>query len=510
MRTRRAAAAAIAALAVVSIAVVSFLLAQRPQRVVHVEAGRDVGAVAAANPGAILELGRGRHGPFVLDRQVEVRAADGATVTGPITVLADGVVIRDLLIAGGARTGILVDGVDGVVIRDVAITDVPLHGIEVVDATAHITDCAVSGLGEQGQGIEVRNAAGRGHTVVRGCTITGGIEGLVSHVSRVEFLGNTVTGTSLRAIAIMEMSEALIEGNTVADATGAAIFCGDMSHCEVRGNTAIAIRDDGSGIRSHSGWGAVVWYYSSMRLRDNAFDVAAPESILVADDSTLTDRFPLGVWPRGWRGLLPAVPIGLTAIAGLALVRMLVVPILRRAPTRPVVERERPLAAAALLGGFLVQTFHMVEHGVQLWQIHAADAEIRAGLLGQDFNTEWLHWFFNVGILALLVLFWRHARASGGSFRRAGKGAAWLAAAGIAQSYHVLEHSAKLTQHLVTDVRTAPGIIGDDLGLVWFHYAINLAVYVGTAVAAWEFGRPDPRLVGARERLLGTTRPQTT
>jgi hypothetical protein len=52
----------------------------------------------------------------------------------------------------------------------------------------------------------------------------------------------------------------------------------------------------------------------------------------------------------------------------------------------------------------------------------------------------------------------------------------------VIQAYHFVEHTAKMVQHLVWGVKTAPGLLGGPVGLVWFHYGINLAVYIAMAV----------------------------
>jgi hypothetical protein len=46
-----------------------------------------------------------------------------------------------------------------------------------------------------------------------------------------------------------------------------------------------------------------------------------------------------------------------------------------------------------------------------------------------------------------------------------------------------------MVQHLALGIRTAPGIFGDEIGLVWFHFGINLAVYVAIAVPVMKLGR---------------------
>jgi hypothetical protein len=47
----------------------------------------------------------------------------------------------------------------------------------------------------------------------------------------------------------------------------------------------------------------------------------------------------------------------------------------------------------------------------------------------------------------------------------------------LVQGYHVLEHTAKLAQHIATGAKVNPGLLGGHVDLVWFHFAINLTVY---------------------------------
>jgi len=68
----------------------------------------------------------------------------------------------------------------------------------------------------------------------------------------------------------------------------------------------------------------------------------------------------------------------------------------------------------------------------------------------------------------------------------------------------MVEHSAKIVQFLERGAQPTPGLLGGIVGLVWFHFGINLAVYAGFTMAlvavaragvlrpAWQ---PAPRLL---------------
>ncbi len=472
-----------AALAVATAAIVA-VVAVRPPATVRVAPGTPVAALAAAHPGAVLELAPGRHPAFTLATPATVRALPGAVVDGGVVVRADGARLEHVVVRGG-ENGVTVAGARGVVLDGVSVDGAQQHGIEVVEGTATIRGCAVTGMPDRySQAIEVRNSAGLGRTVVAGCRVAGAAEGLVAHVSRVELRGNAVTATTNRAIAVTEMSEGLVAGNTVRDVTGAGVYCGDMSHCEVRDNVVRGVTGDGSGVRSRSGQAIVAWYYATLRSVGNDIDVAADEPVGVYHGSVVTDRFPLSVWAPGWRGALGVVPVTAAALAVLAILRVLVAPVARRWAARRRLRAGAASAAYAVAAVTAVQGFHLFEHTVQVWQVSVADAAHRAGLLGAAVDGEWLHLGFNTVVFAGLVV---TAAALGRVVVPVGQRtvvAGWLFAALALQGYHVVEHVVKVAQHLTSGVATAPGLLGGRVGLVGFHFAVNVAVTAGLVPAA--------------------------
>jgi hypothetical protein len=488
----------------------TLLVGPRLWQTVAVAPGEDVGAVAREHPGRALVLAPGEHSGFTLDTRVTVTGAEGAVVSGPIVITADRTRLRDLSVIGGPQ-GIFVRDADDVVLERVEVVGASLHGIEVHGGSVTVRDCQVRGMQSHwGRAIVVRNATDRGSSRIQGCTVEGAQDGIAAHAARIEVVGNEVTGTTTRAIAIMEMSEARVMRNRVNDVAGAGLYCGDVSFCEFRDNEVSRVVPDGTGFRSHSGHAAVAWYYSAMHLDGNVFDVDSEEPVGVYHGSRLVDR-PLifFAWPRGWRGALPAIPVALVSLGVLLALRWLT-PVVGRAvglqhrvsPDRPGPRAAQP-AVAVGIGLFAVQTFHMVEHIVQVWQVHVAAAESRAGFVGHHVDTEPLHFAYNAAVLALLVLIAWHVRGTAGRFAPFGRGFSWLGATIVLQGYHVAEHVAKLSQHLRTGLDPAPGLIGANLGgLVWFHFGINLAVYVGTVIVVVEILRarrilaPDPPPTG--------------
>ena len=474
------------------ILLVTGLLWLRPGTVVVVEPGTPLAGVLRA--GVTVELAPGRHEPFTVDVPATVRGHAGAVVAGGIVVTADGARLQDLTVAGG-QDGITVRGARDVVITGAHVSGVTMHGIEVVEATATIRDCRVTApAGRYVQGVEVRNSAGLGRTVVEGCTVAGGQEGLVAHVSRVELRGNDVAQTTMRAIAVTEMSEGLVSGNRVHDVTGAGVYCGDMSHCEVTGNLVHGVRAHPGGARSLAGHAVAAWYYSTVRVLGNDVDVDG-QALAVNHGSVSTGQFPLSIWPAGWRGSLGVVPAaaGWLALLGLAWA----------AAGRATRRWLRPAApkrgsGAVLLTLAAIQGFHQFEHLLQVWQVTVADAEVRTGLLGAAVDNEWLHLAFNSVVLLALVIAVGEVRAMslpGATLQRAGR---WLLATVAVQGYHLAEHVAKISQHVALGIDPAPGLLGARVGLVAFHMGINLAVTVGLLAACTVVLRATP---GWRPRL---------
>jgi hypothetical protein len=110
-----------------------------------------------------------------------------------------------------------------------------------------------------------------GTSRVERCTVTGGDEGIVTHLAHAEIRGNTVRGAGLRGITMTEMSMGDIERNTVDGARGVGVFCGDYSVCAVRRNVIRDTRADPNGDPTRAGYAVQAHYGSWVRLYDNTF-----------------------------------------------------------------------------------------------------------------------------------------------------------------------------------------------------------------------------------------------
>jgi hypothetical protein len=144
--------------------------------------------------------------------------------------------------------------------------------------------------------------------------------------------------------------------------------------------------------------------------------------------------------------------------------------------------------------GLLIQTFHMGEHLLQVFRVHFDGVPSKGGIVGSVVETEWVHFGYNLAVLTGLGAVVA-ARFRGWTPRgRVDIGDALLSVATLVQAYHVVEHSVKLTQHLVTGAKVNPGILGGPIDLVWLHFAINLSVYAGFlgALIAYQWWKPHP------------------
>jgi hypothetical protein len=223
------------------------------------ELGRPGLMLAAAAPAALLlvlgtawavepptvRLAAGVHdGPLVLDHAQTVVGADGAVVRGGIVITADDVTVRNVTVRGGEH-GIEVDGAESVELDDVTVEGHELDGINVRRGQVEIRDCVIrSRPGAFVQGIDISFGFDLRPNLVEDCTVTGGLEGIVTHFAKAMIRDNLVRRTELRAITMTEMSMGKIEDNDVRSAVGIGIFCGDYSMCEIEDNDIRDVRPD--------------------------------------------------------------------------------------------------------------------------------------------------------------------------------------------------------------------------------------------------------------------------
>jgi nitrous oxidase accessory protein NosD len=228
-----------------------------------------VGAAwATRTPTITLEPGV-HHGPLVIDEQQTLVGKPGAVVRGGIVITADDVTVRGVTVLAGDY-GISVDGAKGVLIDDVRVSGATLDGINVRRSSVTIRDCVVTSTADYAQGIDISFGFDLAPSTVRGCTVTGGQEGIVTHFAHVRLVGNRVVGASLRGITVTEMSMAEVERNSVERSLGVGIYCGDYSMCNIEENfVSDTASDIASGNRTRLGFAILAHFGATATVEKN-------------------------------------------------------------------------------------------------------------------------------------------------------------------------------------------------------------------------------------------------
>ena len=237
-----------------------------------------VGAALAASGSAayalrppVVHLARGVHqGPLVISRREILVGEPGAIVRGGIVVKANGVTIRNVSVVGG-ENGISIEGYRNTVLDGVSVSGAKLDGIHVRLGGVMIENCNVDMLGNPvGQGIDISYNVGMGMSMVEGCDVVGGMNGIVTHSSMTEIAHNRVSRTQTSGISMTEMSMGMIHSNEVRGALGVGINCGDRSMCEIHKNVVIGTRSDAAGgNKTRAGFGIQVLFGAEAELADN-------------------------------------------------------------------------------------------------------------------------------------------------------------------------------------------------------------------------------------------------
>jgi Right handed beta helix region len=236
----------------------------------------------------VVHLAAGVHaGPLVITQREVLQGEPGAVVRGGIVVAHDDVEIRNVTVVGG-ENGITVDGVHGTVIDGVTVQGAKLDGIHVRLAGVVIRNCTVDMLGNRmGQGIDISFNMDMGMSMVEGCTVIGGQEGITTHSSMTDIMGNTVSRTTGEAISVDEMSMGMASRNTVRNALGVGLYCNDRSMCMFDHNTVVGTRPDtASGLRTRRGFAVLANFQSEANLWQNRL-VANPVAMGAGTSSVL-------------------------------------------------------------------------------------------------------------------------------------------------------------------------------------------------------------------------------
>ncbi len=239
-------------------------------------------AAATLSPTIVLEAGVHR-GPLLLDHSQKLVGEPGAVVEGGIVITSDDVVVRDLAVVGG-EYGIEVHDSTNVVLENVSISGATMDGVHARRSSLTIRRCNVRMRGDYTQGIDISFAFDLPPSSVSKCQVVGGQEGIVSHMAHVDFRDNEVRDTTLRGIAVTEMSMGKVRRNMVEDAVGVGIYCGDYSQCEVTSNTVRSTRPDleSSDLGLH-GHAIVSHFYATARVEDNLLEQNASDMHAYSD-----------------------------------------------------------------------------------------------------------------------------------------------------------------------------------------------------------------------------------
>ena len=225
-------------------------------------------------------------GPIVITRS---ETLVGGVVRGGIVVRANHVTLRHVTVVGGDY-GVNVEHVDHVMLDHVRVVGVSLDGIRALDAGVMIDDCSISSPGgSMVTGVLVSYSMGRPMSMVSGCTIAGTREGIATHSSMVDVMGNRVVDTTERGILLGEMSMGTAHGNDVEGAHGIGIICMDRSVCEIDHNTVAGARVDGSEDPTRHGVAIEAFFYAEANVHHNTV-VASPGGVRAFDNSLLEQR----------------------------------------------------------------------------------------------------------------------------------------------------------------------------------------------------------------------------
>lgn len=123
-----------------------------------------------------------------------------------------------------------------------------------------------------------------------------------------------------------------------------------------------------------------------------------------------------------------------------------------------------------------VQSFHMLEHIVQLIQKFVLNISAAHGLLGASLDFEPVHFIYNIIYLSLIAIVWQSFRNT--PVRNMKLIYGLLSFVLVSQSWHFLEHIVKLQQHFVNGCLTCSGILGYYANPILLHFGYNMIVFV--------------------------------
>ena len=249
------------------------------------------GATAYALRPPVVHLAAGVHqGPLVITRREVLVGEPGAVVRGGIVVRARGVTIKNVSVVGG-ENGITIDGYRDTMLDGISISGAKLDGIHVRLAGVMIKNCTIDMLGNpHGQGIDISFNMDMGMSMVEGCTIVGGMEGITTHSSMTDIVHNKISRTTMEGISVTEMSMGMVMDNEIRDALGVGIYCNDRSMCQIERNTVLDTHPDPSGGTSRRGVGVLASFQSQANLWENELAANPIASSAIIDSEVQSSR----------------------------------------------------------------------------------------------------------------------------------------------------------------------------------------------------------------------------
>ena len=215
------------------------------------------GGIAWANLPPTVHLAAGLHqGPLVITKRENLVGAPGTIVRGGIVIHANDVHVKGVATVGG-RYGFEIEDAKRVVLDQVTVTGASMDGIHVRRAQVTIKNCTVTSPPGYTQGIDLSFNIDKGMSMIEGCTVVGGQQGIFVDSSNAMVSHNRVSATTSRGISMTEMAMGMIERNEVTGTLGAGIECNDRSMCMIEHNRISGTRSDRSGDRTRLGWGII-------------------------------------------------------------------------------------------------------------------------------------------------------------------------------------------------------------------------------------------------------------
>ena len=161
-------------------------------------------------------------------------------------------------------------------------------------------------------------------------------------------------------------------------------------------------------------------------------------------------------------------------------------------PPQNLAQISKPWITFLFAGALLYQITHWVEHVAQVyqhWWQGLIIAESRGILF--FFDLEWNHFTFNTFYwIALIAIFFagRFFKKGGLAHKKPLVLYGFIGGGLIVQTYHQIEHIARVAQHLTLNCQPCPGILGWYLDGVYLHFALNTIVLVFPLVAFFSYG----------------------